>query len=1381
MFKLIIGQLRVLGDGEQESAALRSQAGAILRSLSTVRSHLALVALLTDEEGEVRERAEGLTHALLDALLEAQRPGMSKGVEEDALSVIAAVLGEVEALPPRLADLLLGWLLQAGTHPRGAALAAEVLRRDASLLMGGIAEYLSARLQGREPGGGMAEDEEDEEGRKRLPPPSVPDRHAALRATLALPPCLPSALDTLIPVLTEDCGREDAVVRRTAVEALGALFLGPPVPAPSSGQFAALGRVPLGVLHTSSFATWAGRFNDKDTGIRSIMAELGGAIVREHGSGKRGDALCARLESAMADTEESVRFSAVKAASDVIVWSLAHAPPQLVGALISRCKDVMAAVRKEAATGLAQAYGTAMPALWRRAEEWSEANPPPEGKEAAKGLRLKVLLPPALGALPPITLTQSDAEAAAKLSAVPSAVLGLYRLSDPAMRQLAVQLLDNVLLPEKREEETLSEEVRARGLAGLYAGLDAAARRTFADLQHDRALVQSMVVRLTVLRGEAMRLKGGAGGGLGARAGIKEDKERAGVVEAELERVFCVLVENAAKLAPERERAALRRLVGSVPDSAVFRLLASLMDVRTPAKRARLAREDLFQRVAAAAAAMAPAAVPAGGKKESGKGGAPPPDAGADGKAVKDVVRYLVRKGALGTCSPGMVGPLVALATEAVGRGALVEAAAVLALLEDLAGAFPALLTPQPPTATATGKGAGAAAKGKAGAGGEEEAAAAAATVRSLTSLVCLATLPSAAPATAAVVRGALTLLSALGRDSAPGAASPAFTCLPSPVQADVRTLLTALTTNGPPALAKAAVGAAAGLLASGDAVYRAGSRAQGGEEEGEGGAAGSADPWFASLLAAVNAARSKGTTCRTLPSLLMAYGSLALKLPSCAGKEEVLAGLVAFITADPEEDEEPEGGVAAALAAQGLSSDAAGTGRVGEEEGEDEEGEEEGEEASDDDRGFIRPGKGGKKGAKAAGTKRKAAAAGLSASATSSKRSATTTSSDLPVSYKGMAPSFSALCRALAIRALGCAVRGRGCRSTALSALSVQPGAGSEVTEAAKAAGGAAVAALDRLTALVARIAEAGGDLTRPRGSQVLGVGHAGSSQEDVDAAVMRVAASVALLRAAGDVPKMDRRVTLAAWRAAVMSPLDCCAPARAALARTLLRRVPSLPTRYLPALALAAACTPAEEGRDVRARARDALSRAAVAGVKAAEGALARAGGAPAAVAAAYALRPELCLPHALYLLALDAPRAPTAAEVRDVVKAAKAATGAAADPVAICRKLGVGREHSAVLACLVDAALDAAKTTAGEGGRAGALSLLHSVYHRLGDVDVATEDKGAAVAFEGLRALLFYAVKARATSSKAYDRHGAEGVLPLPGALFRPSAEGAQKAAT
>lgn len=1472
MFKLMSKDLAVLGNMEADVATMRQQATVVLKSLAEVRSPLILVMMMTDTELDplLRHRAESVLLALWDCLLGAMRapsghtPGTSKQVEDLVLSVITAGLDEMDVLPPKCVDKLLGWLLKGGSHPRGAAVAGEALRVSAERIGQPLGQYILAVLAGKQPGIEGTEDMDEEEIKVASQSLDIKDRLTALKVTLLLPPYLPAVLDPIISALAEDIEKTDLAVRVAAVETLGGLFAGPSVSLSSgySGSGGAGSKKCLGELHASTFLRWLRRFTDTDRTVRALMCRLGSVVVREHPS--LAPLVCEKLESRMGESEDLVRHEAVHAACDILVWSLKHAPAPLVKAVAHACKDKNLVVRKEAATGLAQAYGTHMPALWRKSEEWMSANPisgPAHSSAKGKGFKGTGagegtgFNPPAVGSVTAYAFTPAEQDSWEKLSVVPSAVLGLYSQPEAQAHQLAVQLLDTIMLPDKikgeagAEAEDITEQTRARGLMFLYCSLNGAARRAFSAMQSDRRAVQEAVRQMCALRAALVKLRPATiAPGKAANAA---NAAAIGELEEKLERVYSLLVRYAGGVAPDVEVKALRKFVAAVGDHKVFRCLEKLMDPSSPLKKLHLDREELTQTLAAATVSIsAPAAA-----SKKGKGSEAGLDPQAEAKAIKDIIRQIARKGTLATCTSGMVSPLLLFAREHVATGRLQDAAHTIALCKDLVGTFPAIAVA--PAAASPGS--------KAGTFDHSDDSEGSPVSQAFVSVLSLTTVPL--PHAGAVVQSVLDYMAVLGSGAQPGAVAPAFAALPSAVQSDTRSVLLSLSLHATPSLAKRAMAAATAILPTGDGFYRYGAKAEdeGAQTTGASGAVEPMDTFFTSLSAKLRESGTLSSSNPHLPSVLHALGALALRAPRvyeainaapAAGKGAgsspssvvLTPWLLDHVQSDPEDEPTPVGGEAYALAcAAPWDSGLAAARQQDAEDTADQGSEADGEDGAEDDDGndgFVRRKKGsgakaGSAAASGAGVKRKAeAAVGAAQGQGASKKgvASRSASSSVPL-FKGLRPSYSTLTRCFALRTLGCIARGQGLKSLTLMEVSkvasASPAGGGnspQLAQLAKAAADSTKSVLDPLFKVCVSIIESGGCLHAPTGKQTLqsaaavaGASSAASSAAlrsagtspgrasvvsgvassstpvsvqpaaskrsalapvspgEADTACMRLAVACTILRVLRDVPRLDGFVTPGLYRDVCHTVLDPHVSARRAVCHALCRTVtkagPSLNIRYMAALALVA-CLP-DSDKEVKNEARDALTLAAMACMRNSDAYLKIASGQPDGESAkmkqqAYTRRPELAIFFVLYLLAHDSPRAPSMPQLKEFEKSLKSA-GSGVDPASHAKRAFPAlREHTAALSMLVDCTLEAArKASAGESAAAatGCLSLLNSLYTRLGGYEDATSAPNgrAGQAFEPLRALLFYTIKAHMNNARAFDKHPAEAYLPVP-TLFR-----------
>lgn len=709
IFDLLIKQLRHINKVEGDEIT-SERALYVLNSLATVRSCLILCEL-AGNEGPTAEAAVDRMVKLFDTLYDAMLPNTPHVVVEQVLSVITATIDELPTVYVPLLECVLSRLLLPrdgdGRLPRPNEVAAEAIRRCDEKLSTPISQFCKSMMRG--------EFAENDGGR-------FTKKADAHRLSLELPRASLTALDVLIPAIAEDLESEDDEARSLAVVALGKLFAQPPVAHSSKADSvyassAPLTRKSLGELHAAVFEKWLKRFRDRNSGIRREMCLLGGEVLRAHEA--LAKPIADQLVNSMNEPVDEVRLAAVTAACDCASEKIQHVPKSLLNATAQRNKDKSMEVRREAITGLSQAYAARMPPIWAKFEEHALQYPVQMGSnEDGEDV------PPQQGSIPQYELSPSEKDVFAKLSWVPEHVLECYQHPEPEMKVRVVQLLDHIMLPEN-----LDESMRARGLVVLYASLNETARRQFHKIQVDRRRTQLDMAKFCSLReeikiaskestsaGAAASGKGkgelemdddspatGAGyptssaaSGLGPAA----SKARLEALKSQLTKVTSSLVEKTSNRA--KGLAALHALQVQVPDNRVFVRLAALADPTVPWATMRSGREDLLQRikmVAANAASAAGSSAAAAGAKKGSKATASAAEAvntaAADMKAVADTVRVLVRRMAQTTVTLGMVPHLMSIEMEQIASGDLASAHSTLALLEDVAGLFPMLFAPQ--------------------------------------------------------------------------------------------------------------------------------------------------------------------------------------------------------------------------------------------------------------------------------------------------------------------------------------------------------------------------------------------------------------------------------------------------------------------------------------------------------------------------------------------------------------------------------------------------------------------------------------------------------------------------------------------------------------
>jgi len=1347
IFDTLIAALEPLQGGSYGREAAYARSAHVLQSLAEVRTCCILAELAEDAPHAEDEQIARMFTVLLGGMT----PEAPSVQEEHAADIMVAVLKELSAVSTATLLQLADALLARPKAPRAASLAAAVLRGSEGVVLVPLAQLLnhlvvlaaSPSRTAASPEDGDGEEDEDARLAERY------CRGTALQALVVeAAAALPALLLLVLPTLARDLEAEDVGVRRRTVNVMGALFALPPLVPPPAGS--AAGPAPVGVAYETHYAAWARRFRDRDVGVRKDMCALGGEVLRAHRD--LAPALCNELAGRLTDADDDVRQHAVIVACDCACAALPHVSAGLLAAAGARTRDRRLETRKEAATGLAQAYATGMAGVWQRSAAHAatvRASLLRSGSGSGGGLA------PA-GSVPLTVLSDADAEAVAKLRGLPSVVVACYEQADAELRQRVVQLVDYIMLSDK-----LPDDARAAALVGLWESLDAPATAALRHMLADRRATQTAMAAYLRARLEA-RTVGTGGGDTTAAAAARDALARAGAALADA-------TGNRA-----RGAAAVHALNAGVTDNRVLKLLAVLCEPGATADLAK-AREDVQGRIKAAAA----------------NGGG----SGVDWKVAGETLRVMVRRMTLATATTTMLPHLVAGAAQAAVAGDDAAAVTALQLLTTLTALFPGLWAGVR----------------------DDDSSGAAGLARALVPALI-------ASRRAPVACAALHLLAAFPR--------PVFEATwPSDAVAAMRGTLLTLATSGSVRAAACATKAAAavfehtlrhpfwtGLLA---ALLPSGAAGRTDGDDDEDDFALSAPTTDSPLAAATPHA----------PALLAAAAALAVAAPAVFAAADGARGSRAYASAATPDAEAPGmafgGRMSRPLYALAVSDprddDVVADGDGGEEEG----------------GGGGRSGRGGRAAGGRAGNKRGRSGSPDARGGDAKRRSgegvgdAVGSSCAAPrcggvedvagptPAYKGMAVRRPALLRLLAVKALGCIARG--CATVVTSGgdgdggdarqrlLSTARGVAA-VASQLLAAGGDLHGTAMRVTSLrlgsVAAVGEDGGAsalrsyaASAPRvGGEEEGAGGAGGLS-DAEAAACRAAAGVALIRLAatrGGAAVCSKALPPAGFQLLARTLVDAVPAVRDAVGELLMRhlRTASLPLRYL-ALPMYAAVEPR---LPVRRAMRERFARAVVA-YRAAAAAATAAGLPP------HAFTPEYATCFAVYLLAHDDARFPSAVAAAAVLRARAGGGGGSAlaggddgDSPARGAAAGGGAaaagkddwgaltEQAACLSVLADALLSNAGGAGGAGGgggeaggagsattaaaaaapsAAGSLSLLFAMLRQLR----ACDDAAVVPATAQLHAAAdcaFFVFKRHAKDAAAWAPF--PGVIALPTALYR-----------
>lgn len=476
--------------------------------------------------------------------------------------------------PPRAAHIT----PQAACKAR-YAMVQSVMKSCEDRLQGAVAELVSAALLGGEHAEVLA-------GTPFL------DRAVVYEVVYELHLVSGSLLLTLMPVITQQLRVEDAAERFAATKLLGDLF--------------ASKAAKLGVAHAVQFQEWCARCLDAEDEIRAYMCTAGAAVAIAHD--ELAERVCEHVGPRLQDSAVEARLAAAKAVADIATAKLSLVSAQLLSALGDRAADKRADVRREAITGLAQVFATAVTPLWEQHDDYSEQLPAllgtadiaaPLARSRADDMGAALVAaagrtPEAVGtdvqctralrALEKLATTPAEVrEIAAKLWWVPDVVLRSYAHTEPEVKQRVIQLLDRILLPER-----LSPLARARGAAQLYASMCMEARSAFALIVKERAALQR---QLRAWLARVQHLRAGSSSAE-AMAGLTSDAE---LLAASRSIVAGLPAGGVASTA--QARAELWNELAAVKDRRIFLRVELLANPRARACDLADKRQDFLQRL----------------------------------------------------------------------------------------------------------------------------------------------------------------------------------------------------------------------------------------------------------------------------------------------------------------------------------------------------------------------------------------------------------------------------------------------------------------------------------------------------------------------------------------------------------------------------------------------------------------------------------------------------------------------------------------------------------------------------------------------------------------------------------------------------------------
>lgn len=454
-----------------------------------------------------------------------------------------------------------------------------VMKSCEDRLQGAVAELVSAALLGGEHAEMLA-------GTPFL------DRAVVYEVVYELHLVSGSLLLTLMPVITQQLRVEDAAERFAATKLLGDLF--------------ASRAAKLGVAHAVQFQEWCARCLDAEDEIRAYMCTAGAAVAIAHD--ELAERVCEHVGPRLQDGAVEARLAATKAVADIATAKLSLVSAQLLSALGDRAADKRADVRREAITGLAQVFATAVTPLWEQHDDYSEQMPAllgtadiaaPQDSARADGMGAALMAAAsrtpeavhtdvqctrALRALEQLATTSSEVrEIAGKLWWVPDVVLRSYAHTEPEVKQRVIQLLDRILLPER-----LSPLARARGVAQLYASMCMEARSAFALIVKERAVLQR---QLRAWLARVQHLRAGSSSAE-AMAGLTSDAE---LLAASRSIVAGLPAGGVASTA--QARAELWNELAVVKDRRIYLRVELLANPRARAGDLADKRQDFLQRL----------------------------------------------------------------------------------------------------------------------------------------------------------------------------------------------------------------------------------------------------------------------------------------------------------------------------------------------------------------------------------------------------------------------------------------------------------------------------------------------------------------------------------------------------------------------------------------------------------------------------------------------------------------------------------------------------------------------------------------------------------------------------------------------------------------
>ena len=454
-----------------------------------------------------------------------------------------------------------------------------VMKSCEDRLQGAVAELVSAALLGGEHAEVLA-------GTPFL------DRAVVYEVVYELHLVSGSLLLTLMPVITQQLRVEDAAERLAATKLLGDLF--------------ASRAAKLGVAHAVQFQEWCARCLDAEDEIRAYMCTAGAAVAIAHD--ELAERVCEHVGPRLQDGAVEARLAATKAVADIATAKLSQVSAQLLSALGDRAADKRADVRREAITGLAQVFATAVTPLWEQHDDYSEQMPALLGtadiaaaqdraradsmgaalmaaaSRTPDAVHTDVQCTRALRALEKLASTPAEVrEIAGKLWWVPDVVLRSYAHTEPEVKQRVIQLLDRILLPER-----LSPLARARGVAQLYASMCMEARSAFALIVKERAVLQR---QLRAWLARVQHLRAGSTSA-DAMAGLTSDPE---LLAASRSIVAGLPAGGVASTA--QARAELWNELAVVKDRRIYLRVELLANPRARAGDLADKRQDFLQRL----------------------------------------------------------------------------------------------------------------------------------------------------------------------------------------------------------------------------------------------------------------------------------------------------------------------------------------------------------------------------------------------------------------------------------------------------------------------------------------------------------------------------------------------------------------------------------------------------------------------------------------------------------------------------------------------------------------------------------------------------------------------------------------------------------------